>query len=75
MTNSQQYVERERFTYTGCPKKKRELRISALYVFYCAMWAFRGLLNILGGFYIKITYSQAILKAHIFDPSKCSFKQ
>ena len=64
---------------SGCPKKGG-LRISALYVFYCAMWAFRGLLNILGGSYIKMKYCQALLKAfHIFlpnfDPSKCFFKQ
>ena len=50
----------------GVPKRGG-LRISALYVFYCATWAFRGLLNILGGSYIKIKYCQAILKAfHIF---------
>ena len=61
-------------------QKKVGLRISALYVFYCAMWAFIGLLNILGGSYIKIKYYHAILKAFNiflpnFDPSKCSIKQ
>ena len=47
---------------TGCPKKGGS-RISALYVFYCAMWAFRGLPNIFGGSYIKIKYCQALSKA------------
>ena len=45
----------------GVPKKL-EFRISVLYGFYCAMWAFRGLLNILGGSYIKIKYCQAKLR-------------
>ena len=66
--------------HTCLSKKKGGLRISALYVFYCDMWAFSGLLNISEGSYIKIKYCQVILKAfHIclpnFDPSKCSLNK
>ena len=37
----------QEFNLQGVPKKGG-LRISALYVFYCAMWAFKGLLNTVG---------------------------
>ena len=53
--------------------KKLDFMISALYGFSCPMWAFRGLLDTLGGSYIKIKICQVISKAfqiflHDVDP-------
>ena len=50
----------------GVPKN---IMISALYGFSCSMLEFRGLLDILGGSYIKIKSCQVISKAfHMFLP-------